>query len=378
MKRVISSVLAAVLCVFLLAAAAPAAQGSDVYFMAVNEKLLELERSTMPMVMGGTLYVPCTMFSIDTTGVNLNVYAMYSAAKNQVLVYSTSSQLIFDIDSGETYMPGGGSYSERAVVRNSTAYVPLARVCDVFRGEISYTVNETAYGRLVRVTSRSRVLTDEQFINAADSLLRSSLNRYLAENPVTTAGPTAPTPSRGSGAAVYLGFTMSGETAAAHTLDALEAQQATAIFFLTAEQLAQKDDLTRELIGRGHFVGLRLAETGDRPVEELLEELRRGQENLSAAAHCKALVILAEGAENETVSALAAAGYVCWDTTADGRGRTGTAYSRASRLMGEMDAGEKARNYLLLDTADGESAEDLLSYIHAEEYQFHAPVAPEL
>lgn len=379
MKRVLCSLLAAVLCVFVLVTAVPAAQNSTVYFMAVNEKLLELERSTMPIMVSGTLYVPYTMFSIDATGVNLNVYATYSSGKNQVLVYSTSKQLIFDIGAGDTYEPGGKTYSERAIVRNSTAYVPISRVCEVFRSEISYTVNNTEYGRLIRVTNRSKVLTDDQYINAADSMLRSSLNRYLADNPVVTpTGPSLPVQSLGSGAAVYLGFTLVEGASVAYTLDALEKQDSTALFFLTEEQLVQEDDLVRELIGRGHFVGLCVSVTEDTEVTHLLDELGRGQEWLTAAAHCKALLVLAEGADEAMTEALEEAGYVCWQTTADGRGQEGTAYSRATELMQEMDGGEEARNCLLLDSGDGEMLVDLLGFIYEEEYHFRAPVAPEL
>ena len=86
----------------------------------------------------------------------------------------------------------------------------------------------------------------------------------------------------------------------------------------------------------------------------MLDELRRGQELLSAAAHCKALVVLAEGADETVTEALEEAGYVCWQTTTDGRVLEGTAYSRATELMREMDGGEEARNYLLLDDSDGE------------------------
>ena len=378
MKKIVSLLLAAVLCVCLLTAAVPASQGSTVYFMVVNEKLLDLERSTMPIMVNGTLYVPYTMFSIDATGVNLDVYATYSSVKNQVLVYSTSKQLIFDISSGDTYEPGGKTYSERAMVRNSTAYVPIGRVCDVFKGEISYTVSSTEYGRLIRLTNRSKVLTDAQYINAADNMLRSSLNRYREANPATPSGPSAPVQSLGSGAAVYLGFTLSEELSPAYMLDALERQDISALVFMTAEQLETEDDLVRELVGRGHFVGLRVEGTEEREVSAVLDELRLGQRLLTAAAHYKALVVLAEGADEAMTEAVEAAGYVCWQTTADGRALDGTAYSRAVELMKEMDGCEEARNCLLLDSRNGDMLASLLEFIYEEEYHFRAPVAPEL
>ena len=378
-KKWLRTAAAVVLCLLTLTTTVPAAQDTSVYFMAVNDKLLNLESATMPIMVSGTLYVPYTMFSIDATGVNLGVYAMYSSVKGQVLVYSTSRQLLFDLESWETYEPGGRSYGERAVIRNSMVYLPIARVCDVFKSNISYTVNVTDYGRLIRVTNGSQVLTDAQVINAADNMMRSSLNRYLAANPVVTpSGPSGPTPSLGSGAATYLGFVLTEEVSLADTLDALEQLECQGLFFFTGEQLTRQDDLVRELIGRGHFVGLRTAVQEGTELSAVLEELGKAQKLLTAAAHCKALVVLAEGADEAMAEQLEGAGYVCWQTIADGRALEGTAYSRANELMGEMTGGEDACNYLLLDDRAGDVLSGMLDDIRQEEYHFRSPVAPEL
>lgn len=384
MKKWLRTAVAVVLCVLTLAMPAPAAQDGDIYFMSVNDKLLGLESSTMPIRVGGTLYVPYTMFSIDATGVNLGVYAMYSSVKNQVLVYSTSKQLLFDLQNWVTYEPSGKTYGERVVVRNSTMYLPIARVCDVFKDNISYTVSDTEYGRLIRVTNGSQVLTDAQFINAADNMMRSALNEYLAANPVVepsgtpTTTPSVPPPSLGSGAATYLGFVLTEETSPADTLDALEDSGCQAVFFFSGEQLARRDDLIRELIGRGHFIGVRVLVEEDMELAAVLDELSRAQDSLTAIAHCKALVVLAEGAEEAMADSLEEAGYVCWQTTVDGREGEGKASGRAGDLMSGMTGGEDARNYLLLDDRAGSLLGDILNEIRREEYQFRAPVASEL
>lgn len=378
MKKWLRTAAAVLLCLTAVTVSVPAAQDTTVFFMAVNENLLSLDSATMPVVVGGVQYVPYTMFSIASTGVNLNVYASYSSVKKQVLVYSTRKQLIFDLETWETYEPGGKTYSEKAIVRNSTVYIPLDRVCTLFSDEISYTVSSTAYGKLVRVRGRSSVLDDIQFINAADSMMRDYLALYQASLPTESpAVPTAPAQSLGSGAAAYLGFSLTGE-ALDSTLDALEQVDCQGVFFFTAEQLAQWDDLVRQLLGRGHFIGLRVSAGPERETSDVLAELERGRETLSLAAHCMSVTVLAEGADGDMTARLEEAGYVCWRTTADGRELEGSGSSRAKALMRKMTGGGKARNYVLLDERAGSVLEDLLRAVLQEEYQLRPPVAPEL
>ena len=217
-KRIGKSTAALVLCVVALISAVSPVQGASVYFMAVNDQLLELSDETMPAMVEGVLYVPYTLLSANATGVNLGVYATYSAAAGRVLVFSSRKQLVFDLQSNMTYDMNGNFYSERAILRNSTVYLPIARVCDVFRGDIYYTVSRVEYGYLVRVRNSAAELGDEAFIDAAANMMRNYHDRYQKEQPSADPDPqdsgvvpSSPPQVSSSRAGIYLAFTLTEE-----------------------------------------------------------------------------------------------------------------------------------------------------------------------
>ena len=385
MKKWMRSLTAVVLCVLVLAAAMPSARGAAVYFSAVNDSLQPLESGTMPTIQGGVLYVPYTMLSATVTGVNLGVYSTYSSVKRSVLVYSNRKQLTFDLQNDTTYDGDGRVYSERAIVRNSIVYIPIARVCDVFSSEIYYSLSAAGDGNyLVRIKGKSggnppALESDESFISAAYNMMQSYLVRYRQDNPDPepddSAAPTTPSIS-GSGAGVYLGVIVpeTGEETEP-LLAALSGQSCQGLFFFTAEQLAQRDELVRRLLATGHFIGLRLESAR---ADDIAEELALAEENLSAAAHCRLTAVLADGLDEDGVNGLRQAGYACWLTTEDGRTLTGSSGTRASTLIRHFTRGELARNYLLLDASAGETLPSVLAALGRADFQFRAPVAPAL
>lgn len=356
------------------------AQSSRVYFMAVNDQLLELSEDTMPAMVDGVLYVPYTMLSANATGVNLGVYATYSAAAGRVLVFSSRRQLVFDLQSNMTYDMNGSFYAERAILRNSTVYIPIARVCDVFRGDIYYTVSRVEYGYLVRVRNSAAELGDEAFIDAASNMMRNYLDRYEQSRPDDEPTPSASEPTAsnspqvsGNEAWIYLAFTLSEEGGTAdQVLSALSARGEQAVFFLTPDQLAGEDDLVRQLLGSGHQVGVRLTAGS---VSGALEELTAAEETMAAVAHCRLGLVLAEGLDEDETAEVERAGYVCWQTTVDGRELTGSGTSRASALMGRLDRDEGARNYLLLDEGAGETLSTVLSVLERSDLRVGTPLA---
>lgn len=379
MKKLLKTVSALTLCVVVLLTAMSTAHGATVYFMAVNDTPLELSASNMPAVVGGVLYVPYTMLSANATGVNLGVYASYSSMKGTVLVYSNRKQLFFDLQNDQTYDLDGRHYDERAIVRNATVYLPIARVCSVFSDKLSYSICATKYGYLVRVRNSSAVLGDTDFIYATDSMMRAALARYQQENPESVSPEVPPVASSpnisGSGAGVYLAFVRTGDGTLDPILDALAAQDCQGLFFLTADQFAQQDDLVRQLVGSGHFVGLL---TAARTGQGALGELEQVKELLSAVAHCRLAVVLAENLDGDGIEQVEQAGYVCWQTTTDGRDLEGGGSSQVSALVRQLADGEEARNYLLFDNREGSTLARVLSGLAQADYQFRAPVAPEL
>lgn len=388
MKRWRRGALAALLCVLTLALALSPARAGTVYFMAVNDVPLDLSASNMPFVSGGLLYVPYTMFSSNVTGVNLGVFAVYNSSQGRALVYSNRKQLIFDMQENKTYDMDGNTYNERAMRRNSTVYLPIARVCGVFSELVSYSCCDTPYGQLVRVKNDAVVLGDEAFVAAADNKLSESLAQYLESQP--SAGPggsSAPssTPSEspeptGGGAGVYLAFTLGGgeedwREGLELTLKGLAAQGRVGLFFLTPEQLAQEDDLVRRLSGLGHLVG---ADISQEDPAAALDEWSRAKAYLAQAARCRPAAALCEELDKEGLAGMEQAGVVCWRTSVDGRALKGTAGSRVSTLLRRLAPGGSARNYLLLDAAAGETLEGVLAGLADADFQLRPPTPPDL
>ncbi len=393
MKKLWKIISALMLCGAIVISVSPRVKAADVYFMAVNDTLLDLNSFDMPTLINGTVYVPYTMLSTSSTGVNLGVWATYSPVNNSVLVYSNRSQLIFDMAAGVTYDSNGQYYSEQAVLRNSAVYIPIVRVCSVF-SEISCSVMSTSYGSMVRVCSSNAVLGDEAFVSAAENMMRSALTSYEQANqeqeiprepdpepsmePDVELDPESEedVPGIGSDAAVYLGFLQGDEGNLAAAASILEAQNRQGIFFLTADQMIQQDDYVRELIGRGQFIGL--CPTSDSE-EEILKEVEQAQSALSAVAHCRLSVVLADGFSEECIEQVEEKGCVCWFTTADGLDLEGSnVSSQVDDLVGQLMGGESSRNYVLLPSDFSDVLVPLLNVLGQEEFQVRAPVAPEI
>ena len=375
MKKAGKRLAALALCLLVLAAAAPWAKGASVYFVAVNNTLLPLNSSTMPTEAGGVLYVPYTVLSTGYTGVSLDVYATYNSVQKRVLVYSSQKQLIFDLVADTTYDGDGREYPKKAIMRNSMVYLPIDQVCKIFP-ELKLTVNGTDYGTLIRIKNDKVTLNDEGFIEAAASMMKNALARYEAANPNSSnpgVRPSTPPAPMGSGAGVYLAFVPESDRVD-EVLAALDSQDCQGLFFLTPQQLEEWGGLVRRLLGEGHFIGLR---TDAEDAERAAAELERGRKALAEAAFCRTSVVLAEHLEEEDTAALEELGYLCWETTADGRVPEGTASARAEALMKDMTGGESARNYLLFSGSVSQIA-DILSVFRGEAYQFRAPVATQL
>ena len=375
MKKRLSGLCAAVLCALTLASAIQPARGAAVYFMAVNDTLMELSADTMPATVNRTLYVPYTMLSARVSGVNLGVYATYRSTTSQALVYSPTKQLIFEISARQTYDGDGANYSEQAIMRNSMVYLPIALICQVFE-ELDYTLSSTEYGYLVRLTNRSAVLGDDAFINAAASMMSGALARYRLEHPEDNSSTDDRPGGVGSGAGVYPAFLQTGAGALSAAADALESRDCRGLFLLTARQLAEEGELVRRLVGMGHMVGIYLNEDSREARRAALEA---GQAALARAAHCRLGIGLVEQPEEGELAELEGQGLVCWRTTVDGRAAQGsTASRRAQAMMRQMKTGEGVRNYLLLDDAAVDELDTVLSAITRAGYQLRIPVATQL
>ena len=193
MRKRIIPVLCALLLLFSLPFALPSAEAAPetVYFMSVNDTIMELNDATMPFFVNGVLYVPYTMFDPDTSGSGLGVFSSYSRSKAAVLIYGWGGTLLFDLQTNNSTF-GGKTYPDSAILRNSTVFVPLDMVCGCFNLDWSWLMVE--HGYIIRIKSGASSLDDRDFANAASYALKERYNTYI-QNKTPAVRPSSPSGS---------------------------------------------------------------------------------------------------------------------------------------------------------------------------------------
>ena len=332
-KRITALLCAMVLCLSLFPARA--INVGDVYFTAVNLKLLPLSMDTMPTWVGGVLYVPASTFDSAATGVDLGLYCSQSSTNNTVTLYSLRQMLVFDLSRGTAYdHHSGQSVSARAINRNGRIYLPVEKVCNFFGLEDSY--NYTQYGYLVRIRNEAAGLIDADFIDAASVLMASRLQELLRsqQTPVTPSNPPVvvdpptvepddqPNPPQQGGedqsrtqVQVCLAFRCETGAGLERILDRLDAKGCRGMFFFAPELLTQQDDLVRRVVGSGHSVGIL---SGGGSAAESRQLLTQANEILRHVARTGATAALVPDDQRQT---LKDEGWVCWRETVDARPR---------------------------------------------------------
>ena len=371
--KILRRLFAALLCGALLLgiAAASVRSASNVYFMAVNEKIIEMTPENMPMTVGETLYIPYTMLSIRDTGINLGVSAQYSASRRTALVSDGRRAITFDLQANTAYDPQGNYVNARAVIRNSMLFLPIAWICEYF-GVISFTTSRTPYGPLVRVTNDSVILSDAALIDAADGMLRDNLASYqqaVSEQQQPSTDPSSdPSAQPDSGPVVYLAF-LWGD-AVEDVAQQLEALGRQALFFLTPQQLLEQDGLVRRLVGAGHSVGLDL--TGA-TVSQCVQQAQEGSRLLADIARCPVYILRAADLDESQRGQLAQEGWAVWSAT-----QRWEDTSSSAQLLGQLSYSQA--NYVEAVCSGGYLSQlsAALRSLTGSDYQLRQTVAPAL
>lgn len=243
MKKRAAAVLTA-LC--LLAALLPGETAhavTDVCFVSVNDRLLEL--SSKAENIGGGWYVPCTAFS--EFGINYNYFSSSSTA----MLFTSKKQFFFELGTGVTYDASDNRYSASGALVNGVAYVPVNFVCAQFGLAWAYIVGNGS-GDICRIKDSAAELSDDQFLSAAVSQMAEKYAAYMSVvNPVTSAATPSAQPV--GARTVYLSFQ---GLPSAGVLDALDTGSFSAAFFLTAAEIRADPATVRRLVGAGHTVGI--------------------------------------------------------------------------------------------------------------------------
>lgn len=370
MKKKIFSLLAAlVLCLGLLVLPPAASAAGNPCFMALNNTLLELEDQYIPIVVSGLYYVPYTIFDNTLTSINLGVYPTMNAGENTLSLYSRQEFLTFNLDVGTCVDRDGQVYKVRAVNRNGRIYLPARFVSEFFG--LSYSSMTTQYGPMVRISSSPDVLSDAGFADAASMLMEGRLANWQraqaaantptvtpTPNPVPTPSPT-PTPASPSGpdqppdrsdVRAFLAVRHTGGQGLDALLNTLDRAEVCAVFFFPADSLADCDEAVRQVLCRGHTVGLLVSGTTG---AELTAAAAEGNRLLARIARLETPIILAGEAPADALDAAEAGGLLCWrgNVNAQPDGRTYT--RRAAEVLEAAGAFRYEVRLTLDDSAAG-------------------------
>lgn len=255
-KRITAAVLAVCLMLVLMPFISTGAGAAGLNFISINDTLIDYAYAYYS---GSNVYVPATLFSY------FGIYYSYFQEEKTASLVTNSTQIYFELESGNTYDASDTFYSAQAYYIYGTVYVPVAFVCSIFGLNWS-TITGSSYGSIVRIKNGAVVLTDEQFLSAATDSMRTIYNAYYgitSPGPSSPAGPSdrpsgspspspTPEPDR-SETSVYLCFAGIPDE---QLIKALSSRGYDAAFFLTEEQVTENADDIRALIVDGFAVGV--------------------------------------------------------------------------------------------------------------------------
>lgn len=331
--------LALVLCTLFLVAILPD-HAHAVTLTAVNETLLPLSDDTMPVRMGGELYAPYAVFDAVTDT------ATYDNGK--VTLSSGENVLVFSPDEGTVYDQDYNAYETPAYHRNDTVYVPVQLVCGKLA--LGYSTLSVADETILRITDNTSVADDAVFMQRYAGEISGAIQNYyggVVSSPAVTDMPTGDAPVEVAppqtteeetstppeveeaptqrSSRVHLCFY--GETTKYTTdiLDALQAQNQKATFFLPTDTESYDDDLLRRMVAEGHALGL-LITAPQVETDVMTQSLTRANERFAFVTGIQTRLVTVD-AGCDTLSAvqrnaLIAAGYRMWDTNYDSQDTT--------------------------------------------------------
>lgn len=295
-KRILAALLAAAM---LLCCGQAALAEEQIYFTAVDERVLDLNDETMPFWFGGYLYVAATVFRESGVGYSYNVVTQ------TLVLYDSSRSLVCDVATGSVTTGQGELYDHVCVTRNGVTFVAASPVASYFGR--TYSNSRVNHGYLIRVKTGTAALPDSLFIETATYLINSKYQQYqnrstTAETPAKPEVPEeTPEPAEADGRSIYLCFLAEDAERVDGWLDALERRGARAAFYFTEEALSRCGGQLRRLAVSGSSIGL-MPDGGD----GALDQLSRMNRTLFAAAGMKTRLVYAPDADR---SALTAAGY---------------------------------------------------------------------
>ena len=282
---------------------APAEAAPSVCFTAVNDQLLPLNDETMPFWSNGTFYVPNTAIDANDLGIHYN----RNYERTTIVLYKVRNAITFNYATGAVETNSGQRYTGSVIVRGDVVFMPLDVLCKFFSLEYSYT--RISYGYLLRIKSDSVVLSDASFIDAAGSSFSQRYSQYERAHTEPAAEPETPADSaqtqEPAQRTIYPVVESTDVSRTEQVLSYLSSGRVTLLF--TPQSLTGADDLLRRLSAGGGTIALRI--DGSAGAETALVQIAEANELLWRAACVKTRLVRLDNAGDDTIRAVAAAGY---------------------------------------------------------------------
>lgn len=321
------------LALLLLAGLSPApAAAATAYFTAVNDQLLPLSDETMPFWSNGTFYVPNT--AIDDN--DLGIHYSRNNERTAFVLYKMRSAITFNTTTGAVESTGSQRYTGSVIVRGDLVFFPLDVLCRFFNLEYSYT--RINYGYLLRIKSDSVVLSDASFIDAAGTSFAQRYAQYERAHTESAADeqePAATTqPQEVAQRTVYPVVEATDVGRTEQVLSYLSSGRVTLLF--TPQSLIGADNLLRRLSAGGGTIALRI--DGSAGAETALAQIDEANEILWRAACVKTRLVRLDNAGDDTLRAVADAGYCPIRYALDFSGGRVSASRMVARISRSADA----------------------------------------
>ena len=393
-KCLLSLLCAAAIVLGITLSGAQAAEGKITILCLNDQVITPISSTNMPLKVGGTYYLPYTVFDPAVVDVDLGV--KYSLRDNVLTLYTKQVLLKYDLNAGTCEDRDGNTGYTRAVVRGSMIYVSMPSVCSYF-GIQSYQ-EATIYGQVIRLTTASAVLSDRDFMDSAlstsiadaykkywraqESLNPSPSPSHSVSPSPSPSQPASPAPSPSSTGnddkqhvTVALAFRHTDGTGLTGILDTLAQYNLSALFFLPPDAIGDNAALIRRMVGAGHALGLSVA---GGPASDAVELLSEGNRLLELAAHMNTHTMLVENEDSDTIAVLESDGWSAWRGNVSLPESASISYC-ASYVLRSVDA-KRSLAYITLDD-DARSAqvlERILPSLLEDGYRFRLAVGEAL
>ena len=391
MRKKIMAAAACLLLLLLLLPPSAIAEDKPI-FISIDDELLPYDPAYSVVVSDGVYYVPWYIFP----NYGFSISYSYFASASTAYLYSGGQQLFFDMVTGDTFDGNDNHYTVSAIWHNNVVYLPL-NLMQYFFGGFTYSISGNEYGSILRISTDAAILSDEEFLQAAKTAMRTyylaSFSSYIPQTvepvpeppsptPAATATPTviaptaetpipSPEPSPAPSPEVaeeprplsHAGERIRLALVGLPTERVLNILAQTGIrtcFFLTAEEIRQDPDLVRRIGGEGHSIGIFCGE------EDPRGDWEAGNELLFEAARLRTLLVASPSAAAEACLAMAEAEELVYCGSVP----------EGVEAMGSAALAELAGSQTLLMPCSGglaQSTTALIRYLYVQQYQVSGP-----